>query len=141
MSNPQIPNPVLSAPKIERVRHYLKRRLLTVAHVENITPGMLRIIFGGDDLSDFVSMAPDDHIKIFVPATDGTEERRDYTPRRYDAAARTLAIDFAIHEAGPRRRCRRSADGSRRWLATRASRPSWRLPVQRSIRRSRQTRR
>jgi NADPH-dependent ferric siderophore reductase len=101
MSDTQTPTPVSTAPKIERVRHELKRRLLTVAQVDSITPGMLRIQFGGDDLSDFVSMAPDDHIKIFVPTMDGTEERRDYTPRRYDAAARMLAIDFAVHEAGP----------------------------------------
>ena len=26
---------------------------------------------------------------------------RDYTPRRFDPAARTLAIDFAVHDAGP----------------------------------------
>ena len=27
--------------------------------------------------------------------------RRDYTPRRFDRAARTLTLDFAVHEAGP----------------------------------------
>jgi NADPH-dependent ferric siderophore reductase len=26
---------------------------------------------------------------------------RDYTPRRYDAEARTLEIDFALHDAVP----------------------------------------
>ncbi|MGF6174273.1 siderophore-interacting protein [Ensifer sp. 4252] len=90
-----------TAPRIERVRHDLKRRLLTVTAVERITPGMLRITLSGDDLADFVSLAPDDHVKILVPAGDGTEERRDYTPRRYDAATRTLVLDFALHEAGP----------------------------------------
>ncbi|OCP38699.1 siderophore-interacting protein [Ensifer sp. LC163] len=90
-----------NAPRIERVRHELKRRALVVTDVERITPGMLRITLGGDDLADFVSLAPDDHVKILVPAADGTEERRDYTPRRYDAAARSLVLDFALHEAGP----------------------------------------
>lgn len=90
-----------TVPRIERVRHDLKRRSLVVADVERITPGMLRITLSGEDLADFVSLGVDDHIKIIVPADDGTEQRRDYTPRRYDTAARTLVIDFALHEAGP----------------------------------------
>lgn len=90
-----------TAPKIERVRHELKRRSLVVTDAERITPGMLRLTLSGEDLADFVSLGADDHVKIIVPAADGTEERRDYTPRRYDSAKRTLVIDFALHEAGP----------------------------------------
>ncbi|AYG69555.1 MULTISPECIES: siderophore-interacting protein [unclassified Rhizobium] len=101
MDNPQTFNPNVSAPRIERVRHELKRRSLTVAAVDRITPGMLRMQLSGDDLADFASLAPDDHIKIFVAGSGEEMERRDYTPRRYDADARTLTIDFAIHEAGP----------------------------------------
>ncbi|KKX33318.1 siderophore-interacting protein [Rhizobium sp. LC145] len=89
------------APVIERVRHELKRRSLTVTHIEDVTPNMKRIMLTGDSLVDFVSLAPDDHVKIFVPVEDGSEEHRDYTPRLYDNAARTLTIDFALHEAGP----------------------------------------
>ena len=91
----------LSAPRIERVRHEIKRRVLTVAGSEDVTPNMKRITLTGDSLADFVSLAPDDHLKVFIPAGGETEERRDYTPRRYDNAARTLVIDFAVHEAGP----------------------------------------
>ncbi|NTF45088.1 siderophore-interacting protein [Rhizobium rhizogenes] len=101
MDNPQTSNPNSSVPKIERVRHELKRRSLTVSNIENVTPGMLRIELAGEDLADFVSLAPDDHIKIFVAGAGEEMERRDYTPRRYDNDARTLIIDFAIHEAGP----------------------------------------
>ncbi|NLS00561.1 siderophore-interacting protein [Rhizobium sp. P38BS-XIX] len=90
-----------SVPKIERVRHELKRRSLTVSKIEKITPAMLRIELAGEDLADFVSLAPDDHIKIFVAGSGDEMERRDYTPRRYDNDARTLVVDFAIHEAGP----------------------------------------
>lgn len=89
------------APHIERVRHDLKRRSLQVEEIRRITPGMLRITCGGDDLADFVSLAPDDHVKVFVPGPSGQIERRDYTPRRYDPVARTLAIEFALHDAGP----------------------------------------
>ncbi|MGE6783560.1 siderophore-interacting protein [Ensifer adhaerens] len=91
----------LPAPRIERVRHELKRRSLVVSGIERVTPGMLRITLTGEDLADFVSLGADDHIKIFVPGADGTVEHRDYTPRRYDTDARMLALDFALHEAGP----------------------------------------
>ncbi|WP_105404138.1 siderophore-interacting protein [Neorhizobium sp. T7_12] len=90
-----------SAPKIERIRHELKRRVLTVETVERITPQMLRVTLSGEDLSDFVSAAPDDHVKIFLPTDAGEPERRDYTPRRYDQNARSLVLDFAVHDAGP----------------------------------------
>ncbi|WP_434710117.1 siderophore-interacting protein [Rhizobium sp. YTUHZ045] len=89
------------APGIERIRHDTRRRSLTVESVVDITPGMRRITLSGDELADFISLAPDDHIKIFLPTADGGEERRDYTPRRYDNAERKLTIDFALHEAGP----------------------------------------
>ncbi len=95
--------PAAFAPRIERVRHELKRRSLTVSEVENITPKMLRITFTGEELADFISLAPDDHIKIAAPSPNGPDgiERREYTPRRYDNAARSLVVDFALHDAGP----------------------------------------
>ncbi|MDK4701613.1 siderophore-interacting protein [Rhizobium sp. CNPSo 4062] len=101
MDTPHNSNTAISAPKIERVRHELKRRSLTVTAIDRITPGMLRIRLAGEDLADFVSLAPDDHIKVLVPSAGEEMVRRDYTPRQYDAEARTLVIDFAVHEAGP----------------------------------------
>lgn len=99
--------------RIERVRHELKRRLLTVKRVARVTPRMVRVTLTGDDLPGFVSAGFDDHVKLFVPSADGTlsmavppgeaggPPMRDFTPRRYDAAANELDIDFAIHDAGP----------------------------------------
>jgi NADPH-dependent ferric siderophore reductase len=98
--SPNLASPSDKAPVIERVRHELKRRSLTVTATEHVTPQMLRITLTGEDLADFVSAAPDDHVKIFIP-TSGQVERRDYTPRRYDNATCTLVLDFALHEAGP----------------------------------------
>jgi len=90
-----------SAPRITRVRHDLKRRRLQVTRVERLTPAMLRIHFTGDALADFVSLGADDHVKLFVPGPGGEMVSRDYTPRAFDAAAQTLVIDFAVHDAGP----------------------------------------
>ncbi|MBY5400902.1 siderophore-interacting protein [Rhizobium leguminosarum] len=101
MDNNQLKDQTSPAPGIERVRHDTRRRTLAVESVVDITPGMRSITLTGDDLADFISLAPDDHIKIFVPAADGGEERRDYTPRRYDNTERKLTIDFALHQAGP----------------------------------------
>jgi NADPH-dependent ferric siderophore reductase len=86
---------------ITRMRHELRRRSLTVAAVEHLTPAMLRITLSGDDLADFTSAAPDDHVKLFVPVLGGEPARRDYTPRAFDREARRLVIDFALHDAGP----------------------------------------
>jgi NADPH-dependent ferric siderophore reductase len=97
---PVLPNPT-AGPRIERVRHELKRRSLQIESVVRLTPKMLRITFSGEDLSDFVSLAPDDHVKIFFLAAASEIERRDYTPRAFDLPARALVIDFAVHDAGP----------------------------------------
>lgn len=90
---------------ITRLRHELKRRKLTVQTVTPLTPTMLRVVFTGDDLADFNSPAPDDHVKLFFPTASGETEARDYTPREFDNTTQTLAIDFALHgtatEAGP----------------------------------------
>lgn len=89
---------------IERVRHELRRRTLTVARIEDLNPRMRRIHFTSDDLDGFPSVGFDDHIKMFIPGTGGEGERpqmRDFTPRRFDTAAGTLVLDYALHDAGP----------------------------------------
>jgi NADPH-dependent ferric siderophore reductase len=108
-------------PEVRRVRHETRRRRLTVREVQHLTPKMIRVTLEGADLDGFVSMGFDDHVKVFFPPS-GSDELvlptmgpdgpifaegaprpalRDYTPRRYDAAAGLLDLDFAIHEAGP----------------------------------------
>jgi NADPH-dependent ferric siderophore reductase len=90
-----------------RVRHEgARRRALSVKAVDKIAAHMIRVTLTGD-LEGFTSLGFDDHVKLFFP--DGTTNAegapnmlgRDFTPRRYDAAANTLAIEFAIHDAGP----------------------------------------
>lgn len=102
-----------------RVRNELRFRKLAVKTVQRVTPHLIRVTLTGDDLAGFQSRGFDDHVKLFFPdpATgklslptmgpegpvwpEGRPTMRDYTPRRHDAKAGTLEIDFALHEAGP----------------------------------------
>ncbi|WP_417718863.1 siderophore-interacting protein [Salipiger sp.] len=88
-------------PRTRRVRHELRRRTLSVTAVERITPVMIRVTLGGEDLADFASAGADDHLKLILPGADGEEQRRDYTPRRFDTARRELVIDLVDHVGGP----------------------------------------
>jgi NADPH-dependent ferric siderophore reductase len=103
-----------------RVRHELRFRRLQVKAVQRVTPHLVRVTLTGEQLAGFHSPGFDDHAKIFFPdprtgvltlPTAGPEgpvwpegakpTMRDYTPGRFDAAARTLELDFALHDAGP----------------------------------------
>jgi len=95
--------PIPQRHRIERVRREPKRRRVSVARAYPVTPNMRRVEFASPELDDFVSLAPDDHVKVFVPnpAAPRGVAMRDYTPRAFDPTRATLAIDFALHEAGP----------------------------------------
>jgi len=105
---------------VQKVRHPLKARLLQVRRVQRIGPYLVRVTLAGDELAGFVSASFDDHVKLFLPVADGLPVMpvigpdgpgypegaprpvsRDYTPRRYDADAGELDIDFVLHGAGP----------------------------------------
>lgn len=113
---------------ITRVAHPILFRRLTVVRVEPLTPGMRRIVFGGDDLEGFTSLGFDDHVKLFFPGADGqlptpvasggglrfpegqpAPAARDFTPRRVDADRCELTIDFGLHGDGPATTWARSA--------------------------------
>jgi NADPH-dependent ferric siderophore reductase len=102
------------------MRHTLKRRMIEVLSTKRITPHMQRIVFGGEELNDFVSAAPDDHVKLIFPNANGElvfpilgpngpefppgaipSPMRDYTPREYDTVRKELIVDFVIHGDGP----------------------------------------
>ena len=84
---------------LKRVRHEIKKRELIVKSIIDINPNMRRIILTSDDLGDFNSLSPDDHIKLFFDTENGPQ-MRDYTPRSFDNAIRELVIDFALHDDG-----------------------------------------
>ena len=91
--------------QITRVRHETRRRTLTLVTKEALTPRMLRLGFRSDDLHDFVSATPDDHVKLFFPLAEGPGDAkpvmRDFTPRAFDPLGGSLIIDVALHDAGP----------------------------------------
>jgi len=91
-----------SARRVQRVRHELKRRDVEVARVEPLGTELVRVVFHGEDLADFVSLGFDDHVKFIFGRNDGNGDpvRRDYTPRAFDRARRELTIDFALHGDG-----------------------------------------
>lgn len=105
---------------IQRVRHDVRMRILTVTQVLQLTPHMVRITVQGPELAGFPSASPDDHVKVFLPATDGgfnlpqmtpdgpvypegkpPSPARDYTPRAFRADTLELDLDFVIHGDGP----------------------------------------
>ncbi|CAN5311749.1 siderophore-interacting protein [soil metagenome] len=104
----------------QRIRYPLRFRVLEVHQVQRVTPHLVRVTLGGEALEGFASLGFDDHVKLFFPdpvtgalvvpalGPDGPiwpegakPIMRDYTPRRFNVAARTLEIDFALHLAGP----------------------------------------
>ncbi len=87
---------------VQRLRLDTRRRLLTVQAVDRLTPRMQRVVLASPELADFDSRGADDHVKLFLPPdASGERAMRDYTPRAFDREARTLTLDFALHEAGP----------------------------------------
>lgn len=87
-------------PTIERVRHDLKLREVTVARINPVSPGFASITFQGEALADFTSLSFDDHVKFMFNDDSGEQVRRDYTPRRFDRDAREIDIEFALHGHG-----------------------------------------
>lgn len=129
------------------VVHPLVLRRVHVVAVRDVTPRMRRVTLGGPelgaftrdglDLPAFASPAFDDHVKL-VFAADGdvhaalpvqledgidwppstTRQGRDYTPRRFDAAAGELDLDLVLHGDGPAAGWARDAvPGAELWFA------------------------
>lgn len=100
--------------------HYeprIHRAEVTAAH--RLSPGMIRVVFGGDDLRDFPTTGVgDEYVRLFFPADpdelpglpvvsgrgwefeDGVEqsEARVYTVRRH--APGEITVDFVVHAGG-----------------------------------------
>ena len=85
---------------VQRVRHELRMREVTVASVKPVGEHFVSITFQGESLADFVSLGFDDHVKFMFDDKAGQQLRRDYTPRRYNTQSRELDLEFALHGDG-----------------------------------------
>ena len=85
---------------LRRVRHELQRRDVRVSRVQPLGTGLQAVTFCGPALASFVSLSFDDHIKFIFTDAAGQEQRRDHTPRHFDAARQELTLVFALHEGG-----------------------------------------
>lgn len=92
--------PSPGVPRVQRVRHEIRRRELEVRRVEDLSPHLRRITLAGAELAGFLSPSFDDHVKLFLDVGAAEPVRRDYTPRRYDPVAGELALEFVLHGDG-----------------------------------------
>jgi len=92
-------------------------RLLQVVRRTSVTPKMVRVTLGGEELAGFPGEGPDRRIKMFFPvegqdrpavprastggpvwpAGEARPTIRTYTVRRFDPAAGELDVDFVVH--------------------------------------------
>ncbi len=95
-------------------------RRAVVTAVQNLSPGMVRVTFGGDDLADFVSTGVgDEYVRLFFPHPGRTDVVMPYVSGDYweypegadPGPMRTytirdvpepgvVVIDFVVHEGG-----------------------------------------
>lgn len=90
-----------STSRVQRVRHELKRRDVAVVRTGIISPHFRSVTLGGEALEGFISASFDDHCKLILDAGGASPVMRDYTPRHFDAGARELTLEFALHGDGP----------------------------------------
>jgi NADPH-dependent ferric siderophore reductase len=99
-------------------RIHARYRLLEVRATERVTPSMLRVTLGGEELTDFISTGSDQRIKLCLPQPgkptplgrtraevfavprDQQPRQRTYTVRAFDADRLELTIDFVLHDHG-----------------------------------------
>ena len=112
--------PAASPPR--RVRPRPQYRAVRVLRTTLVTPHMMRITVGGEELEGFSTQGVAGHVRVLLPAPGQLEPvlpvwgpngpeyaegvprptSRAYTPRRWDPQSRELDIDFVLHgDNGP----------------------------------------
>ena len=86
--------------RVQRVRHEIHRRTVTVVQAEHTSPGFVRVVLADPSLAGFISDGFDDHLKFILPGADGQPVMRDFTPAAFDRQTATLTLEFALHASG-----------------------------------------
>jgi NADPH-dependent ferric siderophore reductase len=104
---------------VELIRHPMRVRTLEVRAVKRPGPLYQLLTLGGDELADFESPSPTDHVGLVPPNTAGelvlpevVDDRlrwpagerppmREYTVRRFDPETRELDVRVLLHGNGP----------------------------------------
>jgi len=102
----------------QRVRPKPAFRFVDVKRVNRLSTNLVRVTFAGPDFEGFTPHGPAEHIRVWFPnegesrpripewgqngfvLAEGEERpvNRVYTPRRFDAEALELDVDFVLHE-------------------------------------------
>src|SRR4051794_12724261 len=73
----------------------VSRRVAVVA-TEQLTPHMVRVVFGGEAFAGFAAGEFTDHyVKLRLPDREGVTRTRTYTVRDWDGER--LTVDFVVH--------------------------------------------
>lgn len=83
-------------------------RQVTVQAIEQVTPRVRRIVFGGETLAGFPHPRPGAHIKVLFGADENgaadpkkmRSHMRTYTPRSFNPDANELTVEFVLHGNG-----------------------------------------
>jgi len=104
---------------VELIKHPMRVRTLEVRALKRPGPLYQRLTLGGDELADFETLSPTDHVGLVPPNEAGelilptvVDDRlrwpdgerppmREYTVRRFDPVARELDVRVLLHGAGP----------------------------------------
>lgn len=103
---------------VTRVPYPIEVRQVQVLRTARVTPRMIRLTVGGEELAGLHTHAADDHVRVVFAQEDGTRAdpvpndrqmldwprpmppTRQYTIRRHDAAAGEVDLDVVVHEGG-----------------------------------------
>ncbi|MEX1294873.1 MAG: siderophore-interacting protein [Candidatus Limnocylindrales bacterium] len=108
----------MSTRSVELIRHPLRVRALEVKAIRRPGPLYGLLTLHGEDLADFETPSPTDHVGLVPPTDRGlvlpevVDDRlrwpdgerppmREYTVRRFDPAARELDVRVLLHGNGP----------------------------------------
>ena len=89
---------------LNKLKRRRPMRQVTVQTIEQVTPRVRRIVFGGETLAGFPVPRPGAHIKLLFGAGADPKKMkshmRTYTPRSFNPDTNELTVEFVLHGHG-----------------------------------------